>query len=253
MYFKGPRAREETANSLVIDGEHIQRAVGAKFLGVWIDENLRWTEHTEKVRGKVSRLVGVLGRASSNLGGKQLLMLYNAMVLPHLQYCLMVWGDFRESGNKTLGDSILSCQKKLAGFIAGSRGRHHSDPIFAEYGIMKVNDLYRHQLRTYAWRFSNSNLPPIHMRLMDRVGDIHSHNTRSARAGIFRSTRDHKSIGYRVPKEWDSLSEDMKGVRTLSGFKNKSKDNFLAGYRSFRCTQRDCFICTHGRCRNVEQ
>ena len=34
VYFKGPRAREETANSLVIDGEHIQRAAGAKFLGV---------------------------------------------------------------------------------------------------------------------------------------------------------------------------------------------------------------------------
>ena len=103
VYFKGPGRQGSTENQLELGGEKIQRAAGAKFLGVWIDENLKWTGHTEKVRGKVSRLVGVLGKASAVLGGKQLLMLYNALVLPHLQYCLMVWGDFKENGNNGLG------------------------------------------------------------------------------------------------------------------------------------------------------
>ena len=253
VYFKGPGRQESPENHIELGGEMIQRAAGAKFLGVWIDENLKWTGHTEKVRGKVSRLVGVLGKASSVLGGKQLHMLYNALVLPHLQYCLMVWGDFQENGNKGLGDAILSCQKKLAGFIAGKREKHHSDPVFAQFSIIKVSDLYKQQIRTYAWRFKTGTLPPNHMGLLERVDDKHSHNTRSARAGIFLSTRDHKSVGYRVPKEWDTLSEEMREVRTLKGFKNRSKDSFLSAYRSFSCSQRGCFVCGDGRSRNGEQ
>jgi hypothetical protein len=43
--------------------------------------------------------------------------------------------------------------------IAGMRGRYHADPLFARYGIHKVGDLYRQQLRLYAWKFWNGRLP----------------------------------------------------------------------------------------------
>ena len=42
---------------------------GARFLRVWVDEELGWTGHIGQVRAKVGRLVGVLGRASAVLGG----------------------------------------------------------------------------------------------------------------------------------------------------------------------------------------
>ena len=90
------------------------------------------------------------------MGGQSLLMLYNAMVLPHLQYCLMLWGGFQEDHNTKLRDSLLSLQKRLVGVIAGKRGKYHSDPLFARYGILKVGDLYHLQLRIHAWKFWNS-------------------------------------------------------------------------------------------------
>ena len=90
---------------LEIGGEPIRRVEGARFLGVWVDEGLKWTGQIERVRTKVGQLLGVLGRAGSILGGRPLLSLYNGLVLPHLQYCLMVWGDFQERRNVTLGGS----------------------------------------------------------------------------------------------------------------------------------------------------
>ena len=57
------------AGGLQIGGEEIRRVEGARFLGVWVDEGLRWTEHIERVRTKVGRLLGVLGRASAVLKG----------------------------------------------------------------------------------------------------------------------------------------------------------------------------------------
>ena len=132
---------------------------GARFLGVWVDGELGWTGQIAQVRAKVGRLVGVLGRASSVLGGGSLLALYNGLVLPHLQYCLMVWGDFQGCRNKVLGDALLRYQKQFARLAAGRRGLHHSDPLFAQPGMLKVGDLYRRQLRAHAWRFWTAQAP----------------------------------------------------------------------------------------------
>ena len=85
----------------------MRKVEGARFLGVWVDEGLGWTDHIDRVRKKVGRLLGVLRRAAPVLGGRLLLSLYNGLVLPHLQYCLMVWGDFKGARNAALGGSLL--------------------------------------------------------------------------------------------------------------------------------------------------
>ena len=131
--------------------EEVRRVEGARFLGVWVDEGLKWTGQIERVRSKVGQLLGVLGRARAVLGGGAVLSLYNGLVLPHLQYCLMVWGDFSGDGNGSLGRSILSNQKRFVGLIAGKNRRYHADPLFARFGVLKVGDLYRQQMRIYAW------------------------------------------------------------------------------------------------------
>ena len=200
-----------------------------------------WTGHIEKVRKKVGQLLGVLGRAGSVLGRNSLLSLYNGLVLPHLQYCLMVWGDFRGARNATLGDSLLRYQKRLAGLIAGRRGRYHADPLLYEFGMLKVGDLYRQQLRVHAWRFWNGQLPENQRAMLGRVEDVHSHGTRSARAGLYLSSRDHGSVGYRVPTEWATLSADQRGAGSLAGFKRGSRAGFLAAYGAFRCA--GCYVC----------
>ena len=88
----------------------MKRAEWVRFLGVWIEEGLGWREHIERVRTKVGQLLGVLGRAGAVLR-EHLLSLYNGLVLPHLQYWLMVWGDFERDRNKTQGGPSLDCRR----------------------------------------------------------------------------------------------------------------------------------------------
>ena len=223
-------------------------------MGVWVDEGLRWTGHIERVRAKVGQLVGVLGRAAAALGGRSVLSLYNALVLPHLQYCLMVWGDFREGGNLTLGGALLRYQKRIARMVAGVRGRCHADPLLAEYGMLKVGDLYRQQLRVHAWRFWNGRLPGNQAAMLGRAGSVHGHATRSARVGLFLSSRDHRAVGYRVPKEWATLTEAQRTVGSLASFKRGSRGGFLGAYRAFVCGVVGCGACggLTGRPRSVD-
>ena len=67
--------------------------------------------------------------------------------------------------------------------------------------------------------------------------------TRSARSGLHLSTGDHRSVGYRVPKEWGTLTEGQRGVGSLAAFKRESRAGFLAGYGSFICGVAGCVVC----------
>ena len=155
----------------------------------------------------------------------------------------MVWGDFREARNVTLGASLLRYQRRFAGLVAGQGGRYHADPMMSRFGMLKVGDLYRQQLRVHAWRFWNGRLPVNQAAMLGRVDAVHGHGTRAAGAGLFLSTRDHRSVGYRVPKEWASLTGEQRGVGSLGGFKRGSRAGFLAEYGAFVCDVRGCYVC----------
>ena len=61
----------------------------ARYLGVLFDDKLCWEQHIDSVSKKVSRSLAVLRRVSKHLTLKTRIVLYNAVVLPHLDYCLV--------------------------------------------------------------------------------------------------------------------------------------------------------------------
>ena len=130
--------------------------------------------------------------------------------------------------------------------MSGRVGRYHSDPLFAQHAMLKVGDLYRQQLRVHAWRFWNGQLPENQAAMLGRTGDVHSYATRSAGSGLYLSTRDHRSVGYRVPREWAGLSESLRATGSLAAFKRGSRGGFLAGYGAFVCGLGDCRVCLSG-------
>ena len=56
----------------------------------------------------IKQTMGIIGRARGFMDRAQLLLLYNTMVLPHLQYCLQNWGNFKGDGNLGLRDGLMS-------------------------------------------------------------------------------------------------------------------------------------------------
>ena len=79
--------------------------------------------------------------------------------------------------------------------------------------------------------------------MLQRVGDVHGHGTRAAGRGIHLATRDHRSVGYRVPKEWAGMAREDREVGGLASFKRRSRAGFLAGYRGFVCDVGACGVC----------
>ena len=156
----------------------------------------------------------------------------------------MVWGDFNEGKNKTIGESLLKYQKRLVGMIEGTKGRYHADPVFNRLGTLKIDDLYKQQLRIHAWQFANAILPRSQATMLCKVKDAHKYGTRASERGLFLySTQDQRSIGYRLPKEWELTPQEVRDARSLQGMKSRSKKSFFAHYEEFRCGVLDCYVC----------
>ena len=123
---------------LKIDGNLIRKVDEAKFLGVLIDKDISWRGHIGKVLTRIRQTMGIIGRARGFMTGPQLLLLYNTMVLPHLQYCLINWGNFKGDRNLGLRDRLLSLQKCLVRIICGAGHISHADPLFAQLNTLKA-------------------------------------------------------------------------------------------------------------------
>ena len=71
------------------------------FLGVIIDEHLTWKCHINLVKNKAAKMIGIIKRLKFTLPLSALRILYNAFVLPCLNYGLILWGE-RERERESL-------------------------------------------------------------------------------------------------------------------------------------------------------
>ena len=141
--------------AILIDQTYIKRARTVKYLGVLIDEDLKFKSHIGKVAGLVSRNLGIISRARYLLDKKQLLLLYNALILPYFTYCLVIWGSNYES---TLQPIIL-LQKRAIRLICGAGRIAHTAPLFRELKVLMVVDLLHYHLLLILHDFLLGKLP----------------------------------------------------------------------------------------------
>ena len=180
------------------------------------------------------------------MGVPQLLSLYNTMVLPYLNYCLINWGNLAGDANLGLRDEILGLQKSLVRIISSSPYLSHADPLFADLGILKIDDLYQQTIRVFAYKAFHGHMPSVMCSLFNKVSDLYSHRTRGATDGnFFIFGRNLRSVRYLVPSAWNSLDKNLKSSESISSFKNASKDRLLDVYARFQCLDTNCFSCCH--------
>jgi len=87
-------------NGVKINDKIIKQVQSAKFLGVYIDQHLSWSEHISQVKTKISKNCGVLNKLKHFLPQSTLLLIYNSLILPYLQYCAIVWASSKIDINK---------------------------------------------------------------------------------------------------------------------------------------------------------
>ena len=74
---------------LKFNNVEIERVTSFNFLGLILDSTLQWQTHTNHISLKISRVIGIMYRLKLIYPQAVLLLLYNALILPHFFYCLL--------------------------------------------------------------------------------------------------------------------------------------------------------------------
>ena len=120
-----------------------------------IDPCLKWNYHIDYLSTILSRNIGLINRAKFFLDKHSLILLYHSLVLPYINYCCLIWGfTFPTHLHK-----IEVLQKRAVRLIDNQSRLAHTDPIFRQLGLLKVNDIAKQQLIILMHNKIKSSIP----------------------------------------------------------------------------------------------
>ena len=229
VFGNNSRESADCAENVVIDGIKIEKVSSTKFVGVYIDENLNWKQHTFHTASKISRSLGMINRVKYILSHDLLLTLYRTMIHPYLLYCNILWGNASMVALKPL----ILLQKRAVRVITGSDYRAHSNPLFARLSLLNLADINNQQVLLFMYRFKHSLLPSSSCRLLSLSPLQSNYCLRRENDFVlekYRTVTRKRGISIHGPDLWRSLPDSLKSADSLLIFKRELTRSFFEGY-----------------------
>ena len=208
--------------NVTLAGEKINEVETVKYLGVFIDKNMKWNSHITHISKIISRNIGIINRSKYFLSNQHRYLLYNSLILPYLNYCSLLWGCTQ----KTLLNKLIILQKKIVRIVDNQPKLAHTSPIFAKLEILKLEDLVKQQAIVVMHNIITQRAPTPILSLFE-VAQESNRASRGARhfSELFTSklycTRTIVWIG---PRLWNALiAPRFPQVSTLPTAKSKIK------------------------------
>ena len=145
---------------------------------------------------KCSKTVGILNKLKLILPINIKILLFNTLLFPHINYCLMAWGF---NCNR-----LYTLQKKAIRIISQSKYNAHTSPLFKKLKLLKLQDLLKLQQLKFYYKYTHKRLPTYLQKLpLYPRTDTHHHYTRNCSQIATFSTRHTfatKCISYNIPR-----------------------------------------------------
>ena len=116
----------------------IQRVCSAKYLGVVLDEKLRWHEQVESVCQTLTKYFGIFNHIKARVSMKIARQIYYAFIYSRLQYGIEIYGCCSQSNIS----KVQTLQNNLLKLILQLDRRTGTNQLHPLLNIAKVNDVY---------------------------------------------------------------------------------------------------------------
>ena len=197
----------------------LERVTSIEFLGLTVDDNLKFQQHVNKVCSKLSRALGILYRLSTVVPPQILLTLYFSMFYSHLTYGITIWGG---CGIVNIG-RVNRIHRRASNLVVSSFLNIGIDRKLCTFG--KIYD-YFVALKMYRCIYSDDHTY-FNNRLLN-LQPIHAHSTRFTHSFQYNIPHYNKSLShnffiYQGVRVWNFLPYEIKTIDSFKKFKYKLK------------------------------
>jgi len=210
-----------------IGDEILKEKENVKFLGLYIDNKLNWQEHIKNLKSKLNSSIYAMNKVKRQLNTNILTTLYYTLIYPYIDYGITLWG----SAYSTHLKKIMVMQKKSVRIIVKAKYNEHTDPIFKELKILRLEDIYKLNIAKYM--FGIHTLPVNINKIVINNRQVHEHNTRNINNPHVRQRKTQvasKSFRHIGPLIWYQIPIAVKDSKSIKSFKSKYTKHILHGY-----------------------
>ncbi len=201
-----------------INNEPLHKVTISKYLGMFIDSNIKWDDHINDMIPKISAKIGILRSLRNIVLTDTLKQIYNAIVHLHLDYGDAVY----DSASQTSKYRLQKLQTRTVRLIMGS-GPHTSRNLMFNklkwLSLQQKRDFYKCIL---VFKCRMGLAPQYLCDMFIANNSNHSNNTRNAtqlRATITRTAYYYRSFTVSGLNLWNCLPNHIKECTSLSSFK----------------------------------
>ena len=216
------RAQELEDVNVTLNGEQLSRSRTVKCLGVSIDDGLTWREHIESLRRKCFCGLAKLRKLREVLPTETKRKVYNALVLPHLDYCSVVWQEC----TKELQQKVERIQNYGMRLILSKPPRTPSAELRTALGWTPLTERRRLSRLALVHRCVHKKCPEYMKDMLVSNETVGCRMTRGfEKLHLFRVNTElfRRSFTFRGSQDWNSLPENIRNIHPATVFKKATK------------------------------
>ena len=210
IIFSTERTTKTKPSQITLDGKVVNTVSQAKFLGVIIDEFLKWSPHIAKLLGKLNQVCFAFRITCNYMCMQALKIMYYANFESLLRYGIIFWG------NSSDAEIIFRIQKRGLRILYKMNFRESCRGVFKREGILTMYGLYLHECLLYLNKnkdkfLSNNSNVTYNTRTLDIYYPNH------------RLSMSEKNPSYMCIKIFNKLPHNIKCITSFKQFKTKTK------------------------------
>ena len=229
VIYRSKRKVIEDICELKINHNCIKRVNSITYLGMTIDEHLKWDKHVMNICSKLTRNFHLFYNLRNLLPNHLKRQLYYSLVHSRIQYGIEVYGNCA----KIMITRIQTMQNKLLKVLFKRPFRTPTIDLHNEYKLLKVEDIYRLNLMKFVFNSVRKQSISQFHKYFKFQRTIHSHETRQQTLLYFERPRTafgENSIKHTGATIWNSLDPSLHKSKSINTFKKCLKNALLSKY-----------------------
>ena len=197
-----------------------------KILGIMIDENLHWKKQVLYVKKHATNTIRKLHRINHLLPIEVRIQLYLSLVVPHFDYCDIIWGGCTTEDARKLQVT----QNFAVRSITGAKKRESASESFRKLRFLNLNQRRKIHEVVFTHKSLLQNHPDEICQMY--INQCPTSNTRNSTSAVLnypqhKTTKYETSPFYRSISSWNSIPAHICTNTTTKAFKNQFQKHVI--------------------------